>query len=107
MPKALPDRFLKADPDCPCDGCNKVRKTCRHCEKCKDCCNCPICPWCGGAEPLYSSPNFIKDVGEERHCEPCTGKGCRNRVDSWDPYGIDDNGDVWCDKCGPKHFGDV
>lgn len=102
MMKKIEDRFLKADRDCPCRDCEKVRKTCRHCEKCKECCDCPICPWCGGADSFFCSTDFIKDVGEECHCEPC--KGCGKHIDAWDPYGVDDDQSVWCHKCGPKHF---
>ncbi len=104
MSKVFSQRACAASVDAPCQRCEKVRKTCRFCERCKDCCECPICPWCGGAEPLMSSSHFVKEVGEECHCETCAGwPKCRRRVDIDDPYGVDEAG-YWCDKCGPKRF---
>lgn len=104
----LPDRFIKADVEAPCIECEKVRKTCRHCEQCKECCDCPICPWCGGADTSRGmcGGDFVKEVGEECHCESCAGwPKCNRRVDTDNPYGADEVG-YWCDKCGPKHFGE-
>jgi hypothetical protein len=108
MPK-LPERFIKADIDSPCEKCEKVRATCRFCEKCKDCCDCPICSSCGGAEGDKACDHFIKDVGHECNCEMCAGwpqKGCFGKIDKdFGNYIDNPNGGcslMYCDKCYKK-----
>jgi hypothetical protein len=112
--KKNPARFLPADPESPCEGCDKVRQTCRFCEKCRECCECylAICDHCGGYDPTYcvAESDVARDCGHECHCEPCTHCGRTFDLDT-ECGGLAQNPKGGCDlaycvRCEKKIKGD-
>lgn len=98
MGKKLPERFLKADPDCPCDFCQKVKKTCRHCEMCYVHCGCLICENCDLPKP-GAEPDLTGQYEGTCNCENCDN--CYKRVD------MDDMDDMEFIENDPRHTGGV
>lgn len=105
--RKLPPYFLKADPEAPCQKCDKVRGTCKFCECCYDCCECCprfICPYCHGRDTTVQEGSDMAKELELCECEPCKG-GCGKIMMDRDQanYMLGPDGFVlpepWCDKC--------
>jgi hypothetical protein len=100
MGRKLPPYFVKAQPGCPCDGCDQVKSTCRFCELCYDCCVCSpqyICPFCHGYETCVSRDSDIAKELEECRCEPCVG--CGKHINRDDGNYLPDDYRPYCLKC--------